>query len=420
MQLEIDQQRIALEIDTLAAFSEVEPPAVTRVVFSEHDLSARAWLKARCVEVGLKVREDSVGNMFARWEGSRPDLPAVATGSHIDAIPHAGKFDGVVGVLGGLEAMRALQRSWFQPVRSIELIQFTSEEPTRFGVGCIGSRLLTGALPPSVDATLRDGSGDTLEIIRARAGFSGDLASVRLADAFYSAFMELHIEQGPILEREKIPIGIVTDIAAPASFLLTLHGQGGHAGGALMPGRRDALCAASELVLAIERFARSSGSVDTVATVGTCEVHPGAINSIPSRVKLGVDLRDTDGERRNRILEEIKDAAAEISQRRQIQIEMEMLNADPPAASSPRILRAITNACSEMKIPSRPIVSRAYHDSLFMSRIAPVAMIFIPCRDGVSHRPDEYADLKDIAAGVEVLARALADLSCDVELDQSS
>ncbi len=413
MQIEIDQQCIAQEIDTLAAFSDVEAPAVTRIVFSEQDLRAREWLKERCIAAGLDMRVDAVGNTFLRWEGSRPELPAVATGSHIDAIPHSGKFDGVVGVLGGLEAIRALQRSGFRPVRSIELIQFTSEEPTRFGIGCLGSRLLSGMLTPAVDETLRDSNDDTLKVMRARARFGGDLSGVRLPENFYSAFVELHIEQGPILEREKIAIGVVRNIAAPASFLVTIEGQGGHAGGTLMPGRRDALCAASELILAIEHFARGSGAADTVATVGTCEVHPGAINSIPSRVKLGVDLRDIDGERRDRVLDEIKNAAQEISQRRVVRIETVMLNADPPALSSPRIMSAIEAACGEMKIVSRQMVSRAYHDSSFMSRIAPVAMIFIPCRDGVSHRPDEYAAIGDIAAGVEVLARSLAELSCD-------
>src|ERR1700722_16281898 len=197
MHIEIDQQRLAQEIDTLATFSDVEPPAVTRIVFTEQDLYARSWFKERCVVAGLAVREDAVGNTFARWEGSRPELPAVASGSHIDAIPHSGKFDGVVGVLGGLEAIRALQSGGFRPLRSIELIQFTSEEPTRFGVGCIGSRLLAGELSASVDETLRDDSGDTLKTVRARAGFNGNLASVRLPENFYSAFVELHIEQGP-------------------------------------------------------------------------------------------------------------------------------------------------------------------------------------------------------------------------------
>jgi ureidoglycolate amidohydrolase len=413
MQIHIDQQRIEQEIEALAAISDVEPPAVTRVVFSEQDLRARSWLKERFDEAGLAVRVDAVGNTFARWEGSRPELPAVATGSHIDAIPYAGKFDGVVGVLGGLEAIRALKASGFKPTRSIDLIQFTSEEPTRFGVGCLGSRLLSGAVTSESDEKLRDSDGRTLQFVRTQAGFLGDLVSVRLPEGFYSTFVELHIEQGPILEREGITIGLVTEIAAPASFLITLIGQGGHAGGTLMPGRRDALCAASELILVIEQLARNSGAIDTVATVGTCEIYPGAINSIPSRVKLGVDLRDIDGARRDQILEKIKDAAKDLGQQRQVEIRFEVLNADAPASSAPRVLRAIRSACDISKVSSREIVSRAYHDSLFMSRIAPMAMIFIPCRDGVSHRPDEFAAIGDIAGGVEVLARALADLSSD-------
>jgi ureidoglycolate amidohydrolase len=411
MQIHVDQSRITEEIEALAAISDVEPPAVTRIVFSHQDLWARKWLNKRFDDAGLTIRVDAVGNTFARWEGSRSDLPPVATGSHIDAIPYAGKFDGVVGVLGGLEAIRALKASGFQPIRSIELIHFTSEEPTRFGVGCLGSRLLAGTLSSEADINLRDADGKTLQAVRMEAGFSGDLASVHLPTGFYSAFVELHIEQGPILEREKTTIGLVTEIAAPASFLITLEGQGGHAGGTLMPGRRDALCAASELTLAIEQLAQSSGAIDTVATVGTCEVYPGAINSIPSRVKLGVDLRDIDGKRRDHILEEIRHAAKNIAQRRQVEIQFEMLNADAPATSSPHVMKAIRAACEKTSVTSRELVSRAYHDSLFMSRIAPTAMIFIPCRAGVSHRPDEFAAISDIAAGVEVLARVLADLS---------
>ena len=411
MKIAVNAERLASEIETLATFSDAEPPAVTRVVFSEQDLRARTWLKARCAEAGLVVREDAVGNTFIRWQGSRPALPAVATGSHIDAIPHSGKYDGIVGVLGGLEAIRALQQSGFQPERSIELIQFTAEEPTRFGVGCIGSRLLCGALGPESDEQLRGEEDETLRVVRTRAGFSGDLASVRLPPNHYAAFVELHIEQGPILEQDGIPIGIVTNIAAPASFFLTLEGLGGHAGGVLMPDRRDALCAAAEIISRIETLARTSGSVDTVATVGICDVHPGAINSIPSRVRLGVDLRDTNGERRNSVLRAILNAAEEIARQRQIQVQTKMLNADQPATASPVILDAIARACDQEALPSRKIVARAYHDSSFMAQIAPMAMIFIPCRGGVSHRPDEYAAPDDIVAGVRVLARTLAELS---------
>jgi len=381
MKIDVDAERLAREIDALAAITDAEPPAVTRVVFTEQDLRARARLKERCSDAGLTSRVDAVGNTFFRWEGTRSDLPPVATGSHIDAIPNAGKFDGVVGVLGGLEAIRGLQKSGFVPERSIDLIQFTAEEPTRFGVGCIGSRLLSGVLGPEADEQLRGSDGETLRIARTKAGFAGDLASVRLAPGYYAGFVELHIEQGPILEREATAIGIVTNIVGPASFFITVEGQGGHAGGVLMPDRHDALCAAAELIVKIEALAKGSGATDTVATVGICEVYPGAINSIPNRVKLGVDLRDSDGKRRDHVLEEIRAAVA------------------------------IARGCQDEGLESRRIVARAYHDSSFMAQIAPMAMIFIPCRGGVSHRPDEYASIEHIVGGVKVLARTLAELS---------
>jgi len=411
MNLEIEETRLTSEIDALARFSDAEAPAVTRVVFTEQDRKARVWLKERCREAGLNIREDAVGNTFARWEGSKPELPAIATGSHIDSIPHAGRYDGVVGVLGGLEAIRALQSRGFQPRRSIELIIFTSEEPTRFGIGCLGSRLLSGALAPDAAAVLRDDEENTLEVVRHRAGFTGPLDRIQLQSGAYSAFVELHIEQGPILEQEKIGLGLVTSIAAPASFRVRIDGEGGHAGGRLMPGRRDALCAAAEIILAVEGAALAGGAVDTVATVGICEVHPGAINSIPSQVQLGIDLRDTDPARRDIAQGRIELVCREVAERRGVSIAMETINSDPPAQSSPEILAALTTACEKEGCRFRAMVSRAYHDSLFMSQIAPVAMLFIPCRGGVSHRPDEYSSPLEIARGVRVLARTLATLA---------
>jgi N-carbamoyl-L-amino-acid hydrolase len=411
MDIAIDLQRLNQEIDTLALFSADASPAVTRIVFSEQDAQARSWFKTQCRAAGLDVREDAVGNTFARWAGAEPELAAVATGSHIDAIPHAGKYDGVVGVLGGLEAIRTLQRRGYKPRRSIELILFTSEEPTRFGIGCLGSRLLSGTLLPSADETLRDSDDKTLAEFRQHAGFDGPLTSVRLPKNHYSAFVELHIEQGPILEQEKISLGLVTSVAAPASFRIHIEGEGGHAGGRLMPGRRDALCAASEIILAVERAALATFAIDTVATVGICQVHPGAVNSIPSRVELAVDLRDTDEDRRDRVQHAIQSVCDEVAIRRSVTIQLQLINADAPAQCSPEILAALTAACEASGISYRRMVSRAYHDSLFMSRIGPVAMVFIPCRNGVSHRPDEYAAPQDIASGVQVLARTLASLS---------
>src|SRR6266851_896737 len=320
MKLEIDERQLSLEIEALAAISDVEPPAVTRIVFTPTDLKARDWMISRCKEAGLAVRQDAIGNIFARWNGTEPAAPAVGTGSHIDAIPNAGKYDGVVGVLGGLEAIRALRRSGFRPTNSIELLVFTSEEPTRFGIGCLGSRLLSGSLSAQDAKRLKDSADKSIEDVRDNAGLRGELDEVKLPDDYYKAFVELHIEQGPVLERQQTPLGVVTSIAAPASMRIAIEGAGGHAGGVLMSDRRDALCAAAELVLAIENAARSSGAVDTVATVGICEVFPGAINSIPSRVRLSADIRDTDLQRRDSVIKAMERACSTISAKRKVAI----------------------------------------------------------------------------------------------------
>ncbi|MGC2401636.1 MAG: M20 family metallo-hydrolase [Acidobacteriaceae bacterium] len=411
IQLQIDRDRLMAELETLASFSDDTPPGISRLVFADADQSSRAWLKGQCEAAGLIVREDAVGNMFARWTGARPELPAIGTGSHIDAIPHSGKFDGTVGVLGGLEAIRALQQSGFRPQRSIELLLFTSEEPTRFGLGCLGSRMLSGGLDSSADTRLKDSEGNTLAQLRAAAGFDGPLDQVRLADGYYGGFVELHIEQGPLLEKEGLPIGVVTSIAAPAALRITVEGEGGHAGGVLMPDRKDAFCAAAEIVLTIEERAKATGSIDSCATVGKCVIYPGAVNSIPSRVEMDADIRDTDEQRRNRVLREIEQACAHIAARRKVQVRVSPINADAPATCSPRTIEAAAAAATDNGLPFKKMVSRAYHDSLFMSRIAPVGMIFIPCRGGVSHRPDEYSSPQEIENGVRVLAGTLSRLS---------
>src|SRR5579864_1809676 len=411
MNLAIDRHRLLREIETLASFSDAAAPAVTRIVFTPTDLKARAWMKARCEEAGLTVREDAVGNTFARWNGSDPDAPLLGTGSHIDAIPNAGKYDGVVGVLGGLAAIRALQQGGFRPKHSIELLIFTSEEPTRFGIGCLGSRLLSGTLSADSARKLKDNDGATLDEVCRAAGFAGELGKVKLPSGYYKAFLELHIEQGPLLERQQVPIGIVTNIAAPASLRILIEGSGGHAGGVLMPDRHDALCAAAELILATETSARTSGAIDTVATVGICDVFPGAVNSIPSRVHLSMDIRDTDLQRRDRAMRAIEIACESISAQRHVSVTTELQNADAPANCAPEIIEALSQSCRQHGLKFLSMVSRAYHDSLFISRVAPVAMLFIPCRMGYSHRPDEYASPDDIVRGTLVLAETLATLS---------
>ena len=421
MSIEIDSARLLSELQQLATFTHAKPSplgtAVTRIVFTPDDLRARAWLTALAEDAGLSVRVDAVGNTFLRWVGAEPDLPAVATGSHIDAIPHAGMYDGTVGVLGGLEAIRSLQRSGIRPRRSVELVLLTSEEPTRFGIGCLGSRLLGGILDPDkadgLHGAQRGSEEETLALVRASAGFTGPLSSVRLAKGHYHAWVELHIEQGPLLEREGVQLGIVTAIAAPASYRFTVEGLGGHAGALLMPDRRDALCAAAEIVLSLEKHALATRAIDTVATVGTCDVFPGAVNSVPSRVVLQVDIRDINPTRRESAMQAVRSDIAAIAARRDVRITEALINADQPTLSSSHIVQVIDGICRAQGVTPKHMVSRAYHDSLFMAQVAPIAMIFIPCRGGVSHRPDEFAKPEDIATGARVLTATLAQLAAE-------
>lgn len=408
---DVDIETLGKELKRLSEFSDAPSPAVTRVMLSETDLAARRFLTSLFSDAELKVRQDAAGNLFARWVGKDPKLPPVAIGSHTDAIPNAGAYDGTVGVLGGLEALRSLKRDGFVPQRSIELIMFTSEEPTRYGVGCLGSRLMSGALSIESASQLTDADGMMFSQLAQKTIGAGHLDDTRMPPGYYSAFVELHIEQGPILEQEGLPIGIVTAIAAPASLRVTYEGSGGHAGAVLMKNRLDALLPAAKLALAVDNAARSLGGVDTVATTGVLDVYPRAINSIPCRTYLEIDIRDIELDRRNRVLNEICRQAEELGKEHQQKTTVELINADQPATCDAKVVAAIKNAASEAGYESKEMISRAYHDSLFMAQICPTAMLFIPCRNGYSHRPDEYASPESIAAGVKVLAGTLAHLT---------
>ena len=407
--VDVDGDRVVGELNQLATFSSAErpPPMVTRVVYSPEDLAARDYLDGLYRDAGFDVRVDAVGNTFVRWEGADPSAGVVGTGSHIDAIPAAGMYDGTVGVIGGLEAMRALQRTGFRPRRSIELVMITSEEPTRFGTGCLGSRAIAGTLTTEELSHWRDGDDRSFDDVRTAAGFDGEVASARVASDYFASWVELHIEQGPRLERDGDSIGVVTAIAAPATLEVVVEGVGGHAGATLMNGRKDALCAAAEMMLAVESVAERP---DQVATVGDVAVYPGATNSIPSKVRFPIDLRDIDGDARDASIRSLAGTAGEIARRRGVAIDVRTLHADPPASCDDAIISAIESSAAA-GLSHRRMVSRAYHDTLFIARVSPVGMIFIPCRDGVSHRPDEYSSPRAIADGVRTLAGTLARLS---------
>jgi N-carbamoyl-L-amino-acid hydrolase len=408
LRITIDSAGLKRRLDELSLISEAEPPVVTRVLFSEADMRGRTYVRKAASDAGLAIREDAVGNIFARWEGSEPGLPAVGSGSHTDAIPNAGRYDGVVGVLGAFEALAALKRAGFKPRRSLEVVMFTAEEPTRFGLGCLGSRLMAGTITVEKARGLRDREGRGLDELRALAGYTGPLESVRLPSGYYHSFVELHIEQGPILEQKGIPIGIVEHIAGPSSYRVTLHGEGGHAGAVLMPVRHDALLAGAEIALAVERAALESGSPDTVGTVGVLRVEPGAVNSVPFKAYLEIDLRDARLDTRLKALSDIKGAAELACSKRGVTMEFEEINADPPAAGDQATIAIAEEVCAKLGLRSLRMISRAYHDSLFMARVSPTTMIFIPCLNGWSHRPEEFAATEHIAAGAEVLAHTMA------------
>ncbi|CAL9242161.1 unnamed protein product [Arabidopsis halleri] len=418
--LSVDAPGLQKQIDELSNFSDAPSPSVTRVLYTDKDVLARRYVKNLMALAGLTVREDAVGNIFGKWDGSEPNLPAVATGSHIDAIPYSGKYDGVVGVLGAIEAINVLKRSGFKPKRSLEIILFTSEEPTRFGISCLGSRLLAGSkeLAEALKTTVFDGQNVSFIEAARSAGYAedkdDDLSSVFLKKGSYFAFIELHIEQGPILEEEGLDIGVVTAIAAPASLKVEFEGNGGHAGAVLMPYRNDAGLAAAELALAVEKHVLESESIDTVGTVGILELHPGAINSIPSKSHLEIDTRDIDEARRNTVIKKIQESANTIAKKRKVQLsEFKIVNQDPPALSDKLVIKKMAEAATELNLSHKMMISRAYHDSLFMARISPMGMIFIPCYKGYSHKPEEYSSPEDMANGVKVLSLALAKLSLD-------
>ncbi|GFR43405.1 hypothetical protein Agub_g4485 [Astrephomene gubernaculifera] len=414
--LDVDGDKIVEVLTRLANFSDHENPAVTRILFTPNDMLARKFVKDLMREANLVIREDPMGNIFGRWEGSDPTAPVVLTGSHTDAIPQAGMYDGTVGVIGAIEAVAALQRAGFRPARPLEVLMFSSEEPTRFGLSCSGSRALAGALREEELEGRRDAEGRHYLQVANEVGYGAAstsqlLATSRLPPGAVAHFVELHIEQGPLLEREGVSIGVVTAIAAPSALEVVFAGEGGHAGGQLMPDRNDAGLAGAELALAVEAAVLATGAADTVGTTGTFEVAPGAVNSVPREARLGIDIRDIDGPRRDGVVAAVLAAAQEIAEKRKVRLSSRVLNQDPPATCHPDIVEAVAGAAQQLGLASRRLVSRAYHDALFMARVAPTGMIFIPCRNGWSHRPDEFASPADIANGVRVLALTLARLA---------
>lgn len=404
-------QRILEKLNT---FNSDQTGGTTRVLFTPPELEARSYIKKEMIDLGLSVREDAIGNIFGTLAGTEPELPAVWTGSHIDTVLHAGMFDGMAGVVAGLEAVRMIQASGASFKRNIEVIVYTSEEPTRFGLGCLGSRAMAGELSLEQAYSLKDADGKSLPDVLEELGYDlTQFADIAVPMGNVHGAVELHIEQGGVLESLDLPVGIVHTIAAPTNFLVTVSGQQRHAGSTPMHLRHDAFLACCELSLKLEQLAKDSSSPDTVATVGKVEVLPGAANVISGDVQFTVDIRDSNYETKRSLVEEMRQFVHAVEVSRGVKITVEQINDDLPTRSDERIITLLEQACRKKRIPYHKMISGAFHDSMLVGRFAPIAMIFVPSKDGISHSPEEYTDYGDIALGTDILAETLLQMAQD-------
>jgi hydantoinase/carbamoylase family amidase len=399
-------------IDELAAFND-DPAAggITREVYTPTYRAALEQVSAWMREAGLVPRLDAVGNLFGAWEGSEPGAPRVLTGSHVDTTLNAGRYDGVLGVLGAIDAVQRLRAEGVAPRRTIEVVAWAGEEP-RFGTGCVGSRAAAGQLDRARLDALRDRDGVSMAEALRGAGLDPDrLREAELEPSTVHALVELHIEQGAVLEDAGEALGVVTAIAAPHDFTLTFTGAATHAGATPMRLRRDALAGAAEWMSALERVVRASPSGTTVGTVGVVRVAPGAINVVPGEVALDVDIRDADLDAREAVTAAVIDQAEDIAARRGLQLTTSPIVDDMPVGCSPLVVEAAEAAARALDVPWRRMVSGAYHDAMIVGARVPIGMLFVPSRGGVSHHPDEYTAPEECERGVRALAGTLARLA---------
>ena len=397
-------RRLMARLDAFAAFSD-EPRRLTRLFLSDaHRRAAQAFI-GWCGEAGLEARIDAAGNVVARYEGKRAGAPAVMLGSHIDTVRDAGRYDGNYGALAALAVIEALAERGERLDHAVEIVAFGDEEGVRFRTTLTGSRALAGTYPEDA-LDQRDSSGVSMrEALKAFGGDPERAGSIRRTGV--AAFVEAHIEQGPILEADGLPLGVVTAINGATRLEVGVDGVAGHAGATPMRLRRDALTAAAEMALAIE--ARARGEADLVATVGRFDVWPDATNVIPGHVQFSIDVRSPDDQRRAAALADLEARITAIAASRGVRVSIAKPHDANAFACDPSIIADLKKAVEAVGVPPRLLPSGAGHDSMVMGKLCPAGMLFVRCKGGVSHNPLESITVEDCALGLKALTRFVRD-----------
>ncbi len=378
-----------------------------RLALSKEDQKGRDLFVKWATEAGCTVSVDEVGNIYARRNGQEPDAPTVATGSHLDTQPHGGKFDGIYGVLAGLEVVRSLNDHNIKTQKPIDVIVWTNEEAARFSPPLTGSQVFAGKLKTAdVHQTMTKDGTRVIDDLRSIGYYGSEIAGTRKFDAF----IEAHIEQGPILEHEEKTIGVVDCVQGAFAAEVTLTGEDGHAGTVKLDMRRDACLGAAEMIVFLNLLAM--GTDDSVKmTVGALDITPNSISTIPGQAYFTIDCRHPDTAVLNSLLTDVKEGLALLADKRDLGFEFRILLKKQPVRFDHDIVSVIEQATKNLAYPYKRMLSGAGHDAMSIAELAPTAMIFIPCKNGISHNEAEYASSSDVAAGANVLLHSMIELA---------
>lgn len=406
----IQKERLQKDFDAMAQLTGLGE-GVNRLAFTDADWEGRQYIIDCMNDAGLDVEIDGFGNVIGYKVGTNPDLPVVMVGSHTDSVPNGGNYDGVVGVLSAIEAVRSMIDDGFEQEHTIAVVDFMCEESSRFGAATLGSKAMRGKLTLNDLHRLVDTQGISLYDSLKERKLHPDAIESMAYNRPVKAFIEMHIEQGKVLEHEQKQIGIVSGIAAPERFYVTIRGNADHSGATPMNLRHDALCGSSKIILGIEEVTSMQEEPPVVGTVGIAEVVPGAMNVIPGAVKLGVDIRSISKVARDSVVFLIKELIDVIAEKRGLSYTIKPISKDHPVSMHPLMVKEIERAVTSLQLEYMIMPSGAGHDAMHWAEVAPTGMIFIPCRDGISHNSAEFAAMDDIVAGAEVLENVIKNIS---------